>query len=243
MPNRILTLILLTLILLTLAAITASAETQTLKVDRFQKIRVIGPLNVDCVYHPDSVGYITVNAKNASNISWVEASTSGNKLKLQLRLPDEMRQGLVPVEPDLPSVRVYTNYLTYVSNEGDSIVRVITSTNVPSFTARLIGNGYMSVRGIDTEKLKVELITGNGTLAVKGKADEETILLAGVGTIEADGVESRTAKARLTGSGTIGVYATEKLKISGAGSGTIYIKGAPEITRNISLGINLQLIE
>lgn len=234
---------LLTLMVVALSALTASAETQTLKVDRFQKIRVIGPLNVDCVYHPDSVGYIIIDAKKASNISWVEASTSGNKLKLQLRLPDDMRQGVIPVESDLPSVRVYTNYLTYVSNEGDSIVRVITSTNVPSFTARLIGNGYLSVRGIDTEKLNVELITGNGTLAVKGKADEEIIRLAGVGTIEADGVESRAAKVRLTGSGNIGVHATEKLKILGAGSGTIYIKGAPEISRKMALGINLQLIE
>lgn len=233
----------LTLTIILLSALTASAETQTLKVERFQKIRVVGPLNVDCVYNPDSVGYITVDAPNPSRISWVEASTSGHKLKLQLRLPDDMRQGIIPVEPNLPRVKVYTNYLTYVSNEGDSIVRVITSTNVPSFTARLIGNGYLSVRGIDTEKLNVELITGRGTIAVHGTADEENIRLAGVGTIEADGVESREAKVKLTGTGNIGVYATKTLKIYGAGSGTVYVKGSPEIARKMALGIKLQPID
>ncbi|MDE6513260.1 MAG: DUF2807 domain-containing protein [Muribaculaceae bacterium] len=234
---------LLPIAIILLSALTASAETQTLKVDRFQKIRVIGPLNVDCVYNPDSVGYIAVDSPNPGRISWVEASTSGNKLKLQLRLPDDMRQGVIPVEPDLPRVKVYTNYLTDVSNEGDSIVRVITSTNVPSFTARLIGNGYLSVRGIDTEKLNVELITGRGTVAVHGTADEENIRLAGVGTIEADGVEAREAKVKTTGSGNIGVFATKTLKIYGAGSGTIFVKGSPEISRKMAIGVKLQPIE
>lgn len=234
---------LLTLTIILLSTLTAAAEIQTLKVDRFQKIRVIGPLNVDCVYNPDSVGYITVNAPNAGQISWVEASTSVNKLKLQLRLPDDMRQGVVPVEPNLPSVKVYTNYLTEVSNEGDSIVRVITSTNVPSFTARLIGNGYLSVRGIDTEKLNVKLITGRGTIAVHGRTDEESIVMAGVGTIEADGVEAAKAQIRFTGSGNVGVFATKQLKVFGAGSGTVYVKGTPEISSKMALGIKLQPIE
>lgn len=224
-------------------ALTAAAETQTLKVDRFQKVRVLGPVNVDCIYMPDSVGYIIVDAPASHQISWVEASTSGDKLKLHLRLPDEMRQGVAPVPADLPSVRIYTNYLTEVSNEGDSIVRVITSTNVPSFTARLIGNGYLSVRGIDTEKLKVELLTGRGTIAVHGKAEQENIALAGVGTIEADGVESQTVKVKLAISGNVGVWAKEKLTVTGTGSGTVFFKGTPEIIKKLALGIKLQPID
>lgn len=234
---------LLTLTIILLSALTSAAETQTLKVERFQKIRVLGPLNVDCVYNPDSVGYITIDAPDAAQISWIEALTSGHKLKLRLRLPDDMRQGVLPVPANLPQVKVYTNYLTEVSNEGDSIVRVITATNVPSFTARLIGNGYLSVRGIDTEKLNVDLITGRGTLAVHGRADEEVIRMAGVGTIEADGVKATQAKVKLTGTGNIGVYATGQLKILGTGPGTVFVKGSPEISRKMALGIKLQPID
>lgn len=228
---------------LTVVAICASAEVQLLKVDRFQQIRVIGPVNVDCVYNPDSVGYIKVDAPKKELISWVEASTKGNKLKIQLRLPDEMRQGLTPVPEGLPGVKIYTNYLTGVSNEGDSIVRVITSTNVPTFSAMLMGNGYMSVRGIDTEKLKVELVSGSGTLAIKGRANFESVKLAGVGTIEADGVEAENAKVVLVGTGNVGVWAKDKLTVSGTGSGTVYVKGTPEISKKLALGIKLQPIE
>ena len=225
---------------LLLLALNLSAETQTLKVDRFQKIRVVGPANVDCIYCPDSVGYIVVAAPHPDQISWVEASTSGNKLKLHLRLPDDMRQGIQPIPANLPSVRVYTNYLTEVANEGDSIVRVITSTNVPAFTARLIGNGYLSIRGIDTENLTVKLLTGRGTMALHGTAQNENITLAGVGTIEADGIRATNATVKLAGTGNVGVWATDKLTIRGSGSGTIYFKGTPQISKKLTLGLKLQ---
>lgn len=225
------------------SAVCAYGEVRTLKVDRFQQIRVVGPVNVDCIYNPDSVGYIKVNADTRDYMPWVEASTKGDKLKIQLRMPDDMRHGVIPTPDNLPSVKVYTNYLTGVSNEGDSIVRVITSTNVPSFNARLIGNGYMSVRGIDTERLTVELLSGNGTLAIHGRANSENIKLAGVGTIEADGLEAETAKVVLVGTGNIGVWAKEKLTVRGTGTGTVYLKGTPEVTKKLALGIKLQPID
>lgn len=232
------------LLLLSISALAlcAAAETQTLKVDRFQKVRVIGPANVDCIYNPDSVGYIIVNAPRSAEISWIEASVKGDKLKVESRLPDNLRQGVEPIPADLPSARIYTNYLTEVSNEGDSIVRVITATNVPAFTARLIGNGYMSIRGIDTDKLRVELLTGRGTIAVKGRAQTEEISLAAVGTIEADGVEARSVKVNLVGTGNIGCWAVDKLHVRGTGSGTVYFRGTPEIKKH-TLGISLQPLE
>lgn len=224
-------------------ALSAYGEVQTLTVDRFQQIRVVGPVNVDCVYNPDSVGYIKVYADEMDYLPWVMASTKGDKLKIHMILPDDMRQGNVPVPPNLPNVKVYTNYLTGVSNEGDSIVRVMTSTNVPSFKALLMGNGYMSIRGIDTEKLTVGLLSGNGTLAVHGRANSAVVKMAGVGTIEADGLEADKAKVVLVGTGNIGVWVKNKLTIRGTGPGTVYLKGAPEVVKKIALGVKLQPIE
>lgn len=226
-----------------LVAFGAAAESQAFKVNRFQKLKVTGPLNVDCVYCPDSVGTIIVNATAPEQISWVEASTDGDKLKLRLILPDDMRSGLVPVIPNLPDVKVYTNYLTSVENEGDSTVRVLTATNVPSFNARLMGNGRLSVRGISADKLKAVLFSGRGIMVLNGQADNAKYSLTGVGTIEADGVTCREAKIRLTGTGSVGVHATEKLTISGSGSGTVYSKGTPDIKKKVSVGIKLQPID
>ncbi|MDE5660343.1 MAG: DUF2807 domain-containing protein [Muribaculaceae bacterium] len=228
---------------LALAALSATAESQALKINRFQQIKVTGPLNVDCVYCPDSVGTIIVNAKVPQQISWVEASNSGDKLKLRLILPDDMRSGAIPVIPDLPSVKVYTNYLTSVENEGDSTVRVLTATDVPTFNARLMGNGRLSVRGISADKLKAVLFAGKGIMVLNGKADQATYSLTGVGTIEADGVTVREAKARLTGTGSVGIHATDKLTITGSGSGTVFLRGTPDIKKKVSLGIKLQPID
>lgn len=225
-----------------LAVISAAAETQDFKVDRFQKIKVTGPLNVDCVYCPDSVGVIKVDATIAEQMPWVDAQVSGDRLKLRLILPDDVRMGSAPVPSDLPSVTVYTNYLTSIENEGDSTVRVMTATNVPSFNATLIGNGRLSVRGIETEKLTAKVVAGRGIMVLNGSADSAKYSLAGVGTIEADGVKTRQAKIHNTGTGAVGVHATEKLNISGIGSGTVYVKGAPDIKKRAA-GVKVQPIE
>lgn len=221
----------------------AKAETSTLQLGGFQQVKVVGNLNVDCVYNPDSVGMVIINAPNRAQISWVEASSNGTLLKLKLQLPDEMRTGKQEIPLNLPSVTVYTKYVTKVENEGDSTLRVLTATDVPKFEARLMGNGRLSVRGVNTEKLTASLFTGSGTLAIDGKADKATYRLTGVGTIEADGVECREATVQLTGTGAVGVYATEKLKISGSGSGTVYFRGTPDVNRKVSVGIKLQPID
>lgn len=218
-------------LLLAVATLTAVADVQDFKVERFQKLKVTGPLDVDCIYCPDSVGYIRVDAPVAEQMPWVDAQVSGDLLKLRLILPDDVRMGVKPVDAELPSVRVYTNYLTSVENEGDSTVRVMTATGVPSFRARLIGNGRLSVRGIDAEKLQASVLAGRGIMVLNGKADEAKFSLVGVGTIQADGVECRIAKVHSTGTGAVGVHATESLKITGGGSGTVYFKGTPDVKK------------
>lgn len=231
-----------TLLIAVLAALGAAAESQAFKVDRFQRLKVTGPLDVDCIYCPDSVGTIIVDAPVPSQMPWVDAQVKGDKLKLRLILPDDMRMGVVDAPGELPSVRVYTNYLTSVENEGDSTVRVMTATNVPEFKAVLIGNGRLSVRGIDAEKLTGKVLAGRGIMVLNGNADRATFKLAGVGTIQADGLTCREATVRNTGTGAIGVHATEKLKISGLGSGTVYVKGTPDIKKHAA-GIKVQPIE
>lgn len=229
--------------LLAIGAPNAAAEQSAMKVKRFQELKVIGPLNVDCVHSPDSVGLLVIDSANKDRIPWVEAKSDGDKLTLRLRMPDDIRTGLTECPADLPSVKVYTNYLTKIENEGDSTVRVLTTADVPAFEARLMGNGRLSVRGINAEKLKASLFTGRGVMVLNGKADQARFYLTGVGTIEADGVECRDAQVRLTGTGAVGVHATEKLKIKGSGSGTVYSRGAPTVDKKMALGIKYQPID
>lgn len=216
----------------------AAAETSLFKVEPFQKIKVAGNLNVDCVHCPDSVGYIVVTAPHSAQLPWVEANVGGDKLNLKLAVPKD-----ATTAGNLPSVKVYTKYLVKAENEGDSTLRVLTSADVPQFEARLIGNGRLSVRGIDAEKIKASVIAGHGSIALSGKALKATYSLAGSGTIEADALQTNEASIRMAGTGSIGVNAAKKLSISGAGSGTIFFRGAPEIKKSIAIGVKLQPIE
>lgn len=225
--------------ILAIASLFVSAEVTTMKVAPFQHLKVSSSFNVDCIHCPDSVGYLLVNAPDSTQTSWVEADTKGDKLVLKLAIPEDYQGSM----ENLPAMTVYTNYLVKVENEGDSTVRVLTATDVPQFEARIIGNGRLSVRGITTDKLKAVVFAGRGVMALNGKALKATYSLTGVGTIEADGVVCNEANVRLTGTGTIGVNATEKLTIGGSGSGNVFYRGTPEIKKKISVGINIEQIE
>lgn len=223
--------------------LTAKAEKSLLTINPFQQISVSGPLNVDCIHNPDSVGYLVIDAPARDQLPWVEVKNKGDKLALKLALPDEVRRSLDGVPANLPRVTVYTNYLVKAENNGDSTLRVLSAQDVPQFEARLIGNGRLSVRGIRAEKLKGVLFSGRGIMVLNGSALKATYSLTGVGTIEADGVSVPEATVRLTGTGSVGVNATKKLTVSGSGSGTVFFKGTPEIKKKISIGLNLQPID
>lgn len=227
-----------------LVALTCSAQTTyEMKMNRFFELKVSGLLNVDYVHYPDSAGVVQILATNQDQISWVEAKNSGDKLSLRLVLPDEFREGASQIPANLPRVRVYGNYLTRVENDGDSTVRVLTAADVPDFSARLIGNGRLSIRGINTEKVKATLFSGRGIIVLNGSAKEANYSLTGVGTIEADGLTCQDAKVRLTGTGSIGVHATEMLTVSGSGSGTVFFRGTPDLKKKIAVGLKFQPID
>lgn len=64
----------------------------------------------------------------------------------------------------LPTVRVYSAMLSKVENSGDSTVTVNLSGAVPSFKARVVGNGTVVVRGIYTNNAEGRISTAMDTL-------------------------------------------------------------------------------
>jgi hypothetical protein len=204
----------------------------------FIELRVNGALNVDYVCQPDSAGTVIVTAPR-NQVNWVEAQNKKGKLILSLNIPED-----VNVTPDvLPTVRVYSNFLNRVENQGDSTVRVLIATAVPDFTAKVMGNGKVVVRNIRATNLNCSLLTGHGQIVAYGTATNATYSLAGTGVIQADEVQAKTATVNCTGTGTVGVNASEKLTVSGMGTGTIYYSGNPEISKKMSLGVKIKSID
>lgn len=223
---------------LLLPAAALAAGPLTLRTHDFMELRVRGPLNVDYVNSPDSAGLIEISGPVEEQLSWVEADGSGRKLTLALQVPADV----VTTPRNLPRVRVYSSYLTKIDNEGDSTVRVISPASVARFSARIIGNGRISVRNLRAGEVDGSILSGHGVLAMDGRCTKSALKLTGTGVIQADNLRSTDAAVWCTGTGSIGVWATKNLSIKGAGSGTVYVLGSPEIKQH-TVGVKVQPIE
>ena len=219
----------LTLVLGVLAA-GAQEKTYTLNFENFDELQVVDGVNVDYSISTDSAGLVTFSAEPAlADILFFE--TGNGRLKIQVATDD---QG--PVY-GLPTVRVYSAMLSKVENSGDSTVTVSLSGAVPSFKARVVGNGTVVVRGIYTNNAEGRISTGHGHLVMQGRAARVKLSNVGTGPIEAGALEAKEVKCWLLGTGPIDCFATENLSIVGAGSGKVYYKGNPSKVTNRTLGV------
>lgn len=223
---------------LAVAAAAFAAKPLQLKVDDFMELKVSGPLNVDYVNLPDSAGTVVISGVDDTQFSWVEVNGKGKKVHLALKVPPEM--GSIP--SNLPSVTVYSSYLTRVENEGDSTVRVVSTANVAEFSAQVMGNGRLGVHSISAGNVTGSLLTGRGVLALTGKCNNLSLRLNGTGTIQADALQSVSASLWVAGTGSVGVWATDRLSIKGVGSSTVYVVGTPELVKKAP-GVKVQPIE
>ncbi len=95
-------------------------------------------------------------------------------------------------------------------------------------SASIKGSGNMDISGYPGGSLEVNL-PGSGNISLGGLANDVRINLDGYGNIFADQLIAKTATVALNGSGTVTVYASERLDANIGGSGTIQYSGNPAI--------------
>lgn len=205
-----------------------------LDVKDFTELRVTDGVNVDYVCNPDSAGKAIFHA-SPDMASQIIFKPGNNRLEIQL-VPKEERKNR-----ELPVVTVYSKYLSFVENSGDSLVRVLSVASGPKFKARVIGNGRISVRNVEANTVEGSIDTGKGTITLYGACTDAKLSCTGTGHIQADGLIADEVNCRLAGTGTIGCYATKNLNIMGIGSGTIYYKGTPQIKKR-AMGVKVEAI-
>ena len=221
----------ITLFIALLSAQSISAQALThyeFKVGEFSELSVTDGVNVDYRCSADSAGMIVFDCPSnlVTALIFNGGGEKGKNLKVQVASDALETVGL-------PTVRVYSKYLNKVTNTGDSTVRVLSLAPCPKFNAKLEGNGRLVVKGIECTELSAAAQMGNGTLILKGKADKASIKSAGSCNIEADELEAREVSVRAWMKGTVGVWAVDKLSVSGTGTTKIYYKGSPkEISRH-----------
>ncbi len=224
----------LTIILLIIATSVVSAQKLSryeLDVKDFTELKVIEGINVNYVCNPDSTGRAVFIATDELASVLMFNNTKG-RLEMQIATDGIDYK-------NLPTVTVYSKFLTKVENSGDSTVRVLNVASCPNFKARLIGNGRLIVKGIDVTYLDGSIDTGNGQLILYGKCESAKLSCTGTGTIQADELVSNDTKCVMLGTGTIGCQALTSLNVVGASSGKVYYKGNPEQIKKRSVGVKI----
>lgn len=209
----------------------------SLDVHDFTQLKIANGLNVDYVCSPDSAGVATFETTDEMAALIIFKNNDKGTLTIELDTNGFLYR-------KLPTVRVYSSFLNKIENSGDSLVRVLTVAPCPEFTARIVGNGRLSVRDIRATTVNAKISTGKGQLVINGTCDHANLHNTGTGSIQADGLKARQVKATILGTGPVGCSASEQLNIQGMGTGTVYYRDdlAPAV-KNRSIGVKLQPIE
>lgn len=228
-------------LLAAVVALTGSAaeiKHYELKVGDFSHLSVEDGINVEYYCSPDSAGIALFDAPKAIADHIIFDSSKEGKLLIQKAF-----HGKDELSHNLPTVKVYSRFLSRVQNSGDSTVRVMTVAPTDEFKATVIGNGRLVIKGLECTKFDGAIKTGNGHLVVNGRCDRATLSNTGVGNIQADNLTARNASCRFFGTGTTGVNATEQLVIKGMFPGKLYYRGKPAKMRNYSMGVKIYSID
>lgn len=209
--------------------------TYTLDVKEFDQLKVVDDINVEYFCNPEKAGTVAFEAtpELASAIMF----DPNGKGRLQIQLASRETE-----YKNLPTVRVYSSYLSKVENDGDSTVTVVNLKEVPSLDVKLVGNGKLIVRGAKCARLNASLATGNGKIIIDGAADYAKLSLTGTGDIDAIDLLTKECNSRIVGTGWIKCWAVNALTVNGMGTGTVSYKGTPQI-RLKALNIKVQKFE
>jgi len=121
---------------------------------------------------------------------------------------------------------------------GRSGIGINTGSNTPRLIVYAPDLQYLNIRGavsadinVETEDLEIN-VSGAGSLNFSGNVDSLHINSSGVASISAFDLVAANANIRLSGVGSIEVYATDTLDVTLSGVGSVTYDGNPLVTSN-----------
>ena len=217
--------ILLLPFLMALMPVVRAQNTQQYKIEvgQFNKLKVSDNVNVVYRCLPDSTGWAQYRGSKEFGDAFILTPKNGT-LRVQVSTEDVGN-------PELPTLYVYSDFLTSVENSSDYTLTVENPAPCAEFSAKEIGNGNIVVENLRANIAKAAVTTGNGTVTLSGSCRDAMCQMVGTGVIAADRLEAQNVQCKILGGGTIGCWAVEKLNSKGIGSTKIYYKGDPVIKK------------
>lgn len=230
--------ILITSLLALTSVFAASAGNKyELNIGDFTQLKVSSPINVVYVCNPDSAGIAVFEASPeiASEIAF-----TNNKKKLNIGFTTSGTK-----LTGVPTITVYSRFLTMVENHADSLVRLTKVASGPELKLRLMGSGRISATNVETNNLSATLLSGKGSIAVTGNCINANLTNHSLGVIQTDGLRAENVKVWMMGTGDIGCWPIEKLTIQlvSAGTGKVLYRGTPKTISNRSINIKVEQIK
>lgn len=210
-------------LLSTLSIFASDSHKYTPVIGNFDKLRVFDNVNVVYKCVPDSTGLAVYDATPEFADAFIFSNQKG-VLTIQVNTEDVGK-------PGLPTLYVYSDFLTSAENSSSFTLTINDPTAVPSFKVKQIGNGKIIINNLKATSVDASLTTGNGSVIISGGCSEATLHMLGTGVIQADDLQANFVKCKIMGTGSIGCWASQRLEVRGIGSTKIYYKGNPEIKK------------
>ncbi|MCM1004923.1 MAG: DUF2807 domain-containing protein [Prevotella sp.] len=215
-----------------IAACTFCASSKEYKVNtnEFTKLKVSDNINV--VYKCDPSRNGTATFECPDNLAGALMFENNGKGKLTV----EIAPDYIGKEIDLPTVYVFSEFLTEVESSSAKKVQITELPRIAELKATLFGNGTLELIDIDTHKVSAASMTGHGTIKINGKAADALFKVAGNGKIDGNGLEATKVTCHVFGAGEIHCKPIDELKLKGLGSTTVYYSGNPKQIKKQGIG-------
>lgn len=207
------------------AVMILSAKEYKVEIGTFTKLHIPDHLNVEYVCDPAQNGVATFVCEDKLADALMFVNNGKGKLTIEIS-PDYLGENI-----KLPTIRVYSEFLTEIESSSEGKVKVSKLSRCPELKVTLYGNGTLELEDLDVTKLTASLMTGHGLIRLEGKADDTLYKVAGMGNIDGSRLSSDKVTCHVFGGGEIHTLPVKELKLKGLGSTTVYYSGSPKVKK------------
>lgn len=192
--------------------------TRDYKVKEFNQINAA---TVGDIYYTQSTdGKTTVQIYGPDNfVNLVQVAVKNGTLLLTMEKHNKIKNGKLKITIASPD-------LTRIDFKGVGDINIEDRFKTAKLDIECKGVGDIKINDLTCDELTINS-KGVGDVELKGKVQSANLSSEGVGDIDADELEAARIEAFSKGVGDISCYATESLKASVKGVGSIKYKGNP----------------
>lgn len=198
-----------------------AAEERKMLVASFDKVEVIGDINVEVV--TDKAPSARVSGDKRV-LDALKLERVGMTLRVRLQGALNNAKGAVMTRPVL--VQLTTQSVKDMTVAGNGSLKISDVQQPDAVRMLVAGNGSIAVESLIADKFSAD-IDGNGRIAINnGRVRTGKVTLDGAGQFEAPNVKMRTIRLEHSGNGMSNVQALEEADIFNSGTGKITVGGS-----------------